>query len=377
LFKRGETWLHDRLTINEVGTSDAHIIFGAYDTGAKPIIDADEYYSYSVDFVAASYVDFADINVTGSKVTGAGIRISSGSHLTIERVLSSGNLGRGIQLYGAGINDVIIVDCEQTDNGKSGTVIESTGTINNITFRRCRSDNNGSDGFSVSANAGTATNILYEYCTAINHLETDDGAGDGFTAHGSGELIMRYCWSENNAKSAVCFVGTTISTIHSCVLLAKSDAMIGGVQADGTAIIYNNTIYCSAQHGDGLRCTSGSITSRNNIIVGFSNGVNPTGDATIDTDYDNVYNASTPYLYATEGNNSIQSDPLFVTAGSDFILQSNSPCINAGINIGLTKDYAETPIVGKPDMGAYEKLPTINYRIRITLNGNAYYKGSF
>jgi len=53
--------------------------------------------------------------------------------------------------------------------------------------------------------------------------------------------------------------------------------------------------------------------------------------------------------------NSISADPLFVsTVTPDFHLQDTSPCINAGVNVGLTEDYAGNPLVGVPDIGAYE-----------------------
>jgi uncharacterized repeat protein (TIGR02059 family) len=59
--------------------------------------------------------------------------------------------------------------------------------------------------------------------------------------------------------------------------------------------------------------------------------------------------------------NNITGDPLFVNvANGDFHLQSNSPCINAGVDVGLTEDYEGNPIIGVPDIGAYEhsSIPT-------------------
>jgi hypothetical protein len=38
----------------------------------------------------------------------------------------------------------------------------------------------------------------------------------------------------------------------------------------------------------------------------------------------------------------------------DFTLQATSPCINAGTDVNITTDYAGNPIVGAPDIGAYE-----------------------
>lgn len=40
--------------------------------------------------------------------------------------------------------------------------------------------------------------------------------------------------------------------------------------------------------------------------------------------------------------------------GTNFSLQSSSPCINAGVSVGLTQDINGNPISGNPDMGAYE-----------------------
>jgi hypothetical protein len=39
---------------------------------------------------------------------------------------------------------------------------------------------------------------------------------------------------------------------------------------------------------------------------------------------------------------------------SDYHLQSGSPAINAGVDVGLTTDYQGRSIVGLPDIGAYE-----------------------
>jgi hypothetical protein len=70
---------------------------------------------------------------------------------------------------------------------------------------------------------------------------------------------------------------------------------------------------------------------------------------------------------AMDGNNYGKTDcenaevnPLFVNAiktnapNVDFHLQSSSPAINKGINVSLTQDYSGNPIVGLPDIGAYE-----------------------
>jgi len=41
------------------------------------------------------------------------------------------------------------------------------------------------------------------------------------------------------------------------------------------------------------------------------------------------------------------------SAAYNFILQSTSPAIHAGVNVGLIADFMNNPIVGLPDIGAY------------------------
>jgi hypothetical protein len=43
---------------------------------------------------------------------------------------------------------------------------------------------------------------------------------------------------------------------------------------------------------------------------------------------------------------------------SDFRLKAGSPAINAGTDVGLTTDFAGRPIIGIPDIGAYEHTPS-------------------
>jgi hypothetical protein len=56
--------------------------------------------------------------------------------------------------------------------------------------------------------------------------------------------------------------------------------------------------------------------------------------------------------------NSISANPLFVNKTSDWHLQSTSPCVNKGTNVGLTRDLEGKPIVGLPDIGAFELSST-------------------
>jgi parallel beta-helix repeat protein len=53
--------------------------------------------------------------------------------------------------------------------------------------------------------------------------------------------------------------------------------------------------------------------------------------------------------------NCFTTSPGFTSAaGHVYTLAVGSPCINAGVDVGLTTDYAGKGIIGTPDIGAYE-----------------------
>jgi hypothetical protein len=68
-----------------------------------------------------------------------------------------------------------------------------------------------------------------------------------------------------------------------------------------------------------------------------------------------LFSSLTPTNY-TYANNVINDNPDFTTPGSDFTLQSVSPAIDAGLDLGLTTDYRNyvVPANSTPDIGAYE-----------------------
>jgi hypothetical protein len=110
-----------------------------------------------------------------------------------------------------------------------------------------------------------------------------------------------------------------------------------GLFTSGTNIkIYNNTVYNNEYMGISVSGGSGEI--RNNISYGNGNQNIASGK----------YTAS----------NNLTSNPNFVNGGaSDFRLQSNSPAINAGVNlvdVPTDKDGVLRPQGGAYDIGAYE-----------------------
>ena len=95
--------------------------------------------------------------------------------------------------------------------------------------------------------------------------------------------------------------------------------------------------------------------SPRNVAVNLSGiGAGSTGTIRNNITYGAVASSVTPSGF-TITNNLDKTDPKMVSPSTfDFSLQSTSPAINAGINVGLAYDFLRNSLVGLPDMGAYE-----------------------
>lgn len=121
-----------------------------------------------------------------------------------------------------------------------------------------------------------------------------------------------------------------------------------------------NTMYAFISSNDAWTAFE-NITVRNNAVSNAHACVeilNTTIDV-IRVDNNDFFNTThgTDYtgsvVTGNTYNNNIVGDPLFVGAG-DFHLQAGSPCINAGINVGLTQDFGLVSVSDPPEIGAYE-----------------------
>lgn len=169
-----------------------------------------------------------------------------------------------------------------------------------------------------------------------------------------------------------------------------------------TVNFYNNTIYTNLETGTrfampiyetnenvyDLRFVNNIIAGNwaANIVTYFADEDSIWGE--FDYNYlefystDKVYNisGSDKTLAQTQAlghmTNGFAGDPLLVNPPTDFRLQSSSPAIDAGVDVGLTEDYAGHKVPysnGLPDIGAYEwgirylkingKLQTINGKL--------------
>lgn len=292
---------------------------------------------------------------------------STTSHFGIAFLASTLGAGSYIKNINSSYNSYNGLDLSSTSNllvtadGRNTISYNGNGVSLNedataITVRYTDAFNNGSDGFDFFTNANG--NII-EYCRAYNNGTIGEGSkGDGYSAHsGTSNNTIRYSLGYSNTLSCVANTGTS------------------------SGYFYNNTCYGNGtttteahrRGGYWTDNTEGTWVVENNI---FSEnipheiwGTNKTAYSTITPDYNLFYHPADANVakigtvggemnwatyHASYEANSLYGDPLFVSA-TDFRLKSNSPAINAGVDVGLTTDYTGGKLAGKPDIGAYER----------------------
>ena len=129
-------------------------------------------------------------------------------------------------------------------------------------------------------------------------------------------------------------------TLYPTNCTVKNNIFDGSGGADYAIQILDNT--AAATH-----------TVDNNCYKAGSSGVAILGAApVVDTIGD--IQAKWVTLGTTNDVDTIVADPLYVEDGVDFHLQSTSPCINAGANVGVSRDFDGNQRSASPDIGAFE-----------------------
>ncbi|MBD3257887.1 hypothetical protein GF377_05595, partial [candidate division GN15 bacterium] len=151
--------------------------------------------------------------------------------------------------------------------------------------------------------------------------------------------------------------------IYQCVLRSCGEDAI--LVKDGAlrARIHNNTIHNNLKCGIQLGSKNQLARIFNNIITSNDYGID--GNSTNTAGHNNVWdNLSGNYVDGVaDSSGGISADPLFNdTANGDFTLADDSPCINAGMDLGY-------PYAGSaPDMGAFESAVPVSLVITIAID---------
>jgi hypothetical protein len=221
------------------------------------------------------------------------------------------------------------------------------------------------------------------YNCARNGIEMEN-CSDGSVISGNlihdcrdaGILYLNYAAGQTYADQRGQDVGAIVkyNIIYHCTNCIRLQEVSG-------VAIWNNTLYdgtgsypCGLSIDEDVADFVKNIDFRNNIVGSGMTRSCTTGktwkNRFIAFDYNAVVNpvmeirspSSTLTLAQLQSGgaalNCFTTSPGFVNAaGHDFHLLPSSPCINAGVSVGLTQDYEGNNIQRIPDIGAYESGP--------------------
>jgi len=358
LLKRGGVWFEE-LTVASSGTADNPILFSSYGSGPnKPVIDGGFTRTYCINVNDRDNLHFRDLHLTRSARDG--LRGWGADHITVE--------------------DVTV------EQAKRNNVY--FGNSHNLKVRRCQSRYAGS-GHGIYIDAGSR-DALVEHCVFAGNKK----AGVKFNC-GDGSVrvprpVIRYnllhdndwCGIDDYASLDALFCHNVFWNNGGYGIRMMWDGTEDPqhLRSSQNARIYNNTIL-TRHYAGGIRAyadTTGHAI-RNNIIDGRDSRsgalleIDSRASATVDY---NGYHAGgivgplflwhgAPYsrladwqAVSKQDAHSLLADPRFNDpAGRDYSLGAGSPCIDAGIPVGLTQDFLLSPVPSgeRPDMGAFER----------------------
>jgi len=345
---------------------------------------------FSVDINNKDYVTVDGLTLSGANENGISLRGGSDYCILSNNTIKNIGVhawGAGIHIYGGTYNTISTNDVSAA---WTGITVEGfySPLSNNNTIRGNTVHDTNSTG--IQLNHGDLINNIIEQNIVYNSPKTEDDRS-GITTYdiGAGNII-RYNKVYNGGGGAVRGSGITIDGNSGATQVYYNlvyGNTWGGINLTNAGhSVYNNILYhnneSTADVGEISIFTASSagssMTIKNNILVASAskhvikvNSGNTTGHT---IGYNDFYGGSaTPFNWggtdynfedwktnSSQDAHSLNADPLFVsTVTPDFHLQSTSPAINAGVNVGLTSDYAGSEIWEMVDIGAYEYQPLV------------------
>lgn len=346
---------------------------------------------------------------------GYGIRgtVNTGSFtnvtVTNNTITTGSGNGCGIH-WDKGINNYIISNNTIYDSFEDGIQVDTLSNNGVISGNNISGSGENSidikDTYNITISKNTCSNdqeeniILHEVSNAPNGIvdsiivenNTCTLAGQGGDANHSMGIWLYYvdnCIVRYNSISAA--YGAGIYVFDNEISANNNKVYYNLIYNCGTGLdkagidvedaidtkIYNNDIYNQGTTGDGIRVLGNNcdgVLIKNNIIhtaAGVLINVGTAADTNLVSDYNLFYpDGAGQFIWAGAASddfadwqndsgqdaNGLSSDPLFTDAANDdFTLLSMSPCIDSGIDVGLTVDYLGNGKFGLEwDIGAFE-----------------------
>jgi len=266
-FQRGDTW-HEQLNIRTSGEPGNPITFGAYGSGAQPIIDGGDTRAYCIELDDNDNIVIQNLHLkSGNRANLHGY----GSHnIIIEDVLVEEADGENAY-FGDADNLVVRRSIFRNARGINHHGLYIGGGTNNPIIEYCEFANNGNPtgaGLKFNSSAGTAyvnspivrNNIFHHNgWVGIEDLASINAQYDHNLLYSNGRYEMKFS-SDNEFLN----IGSRNATFMNNTLVVED--WKGSEQSNyGIYLMYDDPLYAGR--------TEGGHTIKNNIIYGVSDNV--------------------------------------------------------------------------------------------------------
>jgi len=358
-----------------------------------------------------SYITLVYLSLVGNNHPGAYKNcidvLGTGSNIIIDSCLVKIAYVCGI-VFGLDISNSRISNTEVAQCSSRGIWVRGSNSI----IRNCHVhhigqgnliDSHDREGISVGGNGNIVESCIVHDC---GHPSAgDDQSGWGILLYGgTGNNTVRY-----NTVYNIDHIGIGVfqsddkvyyNVIHSCGIKATADeGYFGGIRVKGNLSgveIYNNVVYkchdnistTNKHYGAGILVFAAAnetltLTLKNNVIAFNETNydlvvqeMDATAEINLTSDYNCFYRPDGAKFYYNDSektfseyqaasgqdSHSISLDPSFVDPDNgDFHLKVGSPCIDAGVDVGLDRDFDYNPVPwgAGVDIGAFELVRRI------------------
>ena len=256
-------------------------------------------------------------------------------------------LKNGVNLIGEGINKTALTWSLQQMSGNQtiyGLTLDGNNIVEGITLAV-------PDGYGCPVRIGGASNCIVRNCELKNSERAFDIV---YGSSNPDNVTIQNCLIHDNNQRALNVNYCTNLKIYNNLIYNNVGTSLSIIIDDGNVVSVKNNIVCN---------NGGQAISISGNMSNFSFTNNDVWNNKYSSQPENNYENGAGYLSDQTGiNGNISINPQF---GNTYHLQNTSPCINAGVNVGL-------PYAGNaPDMGAYEtNLPTGSLNIQSNTAAN-------
>lgn len=380
LLNRGDTWLETFNITSIHGDDGSQITFGAYGSGALPVVDAENIRDWCIYTVNCTYVTIQDIKVQNAVYDGVRLVASVGDslHIIYNRMSSTGCGRYGFSaestLTGLQLDEIEYWDCVETltkGNASTGAgffAYHFSGRPTGIHYHRCKSTYSGQTGISHGFSAFVCDTVFYDQCesaytgidpgTGLPNLYNATAEGHGFCYDDlSSSGVITNCFSHHNAGAGIVLAHQGSNNV--CAYNVVSHNGKYGLVVNGTSAgandnaMYNNTIHSNGGPGIQVWSPVNVVTIKNNIIAGNSGygiAFSSSGITGPVVSTNVIFNNTAGATSSVSGAvGTITTDPQCVNpSADDFSLQSGSSAIDVGLNLGTTYHLGLDPTSSWP-----------------------------